>query len=485
MPADYSSYVDMIPEDVTPGDIYIGAIELARLTVPEFKVRQGTPEDALLQAAAHMNHLTISHINRVPPRLMEGIGRLLGVTRDEGTRSTIEVTMTLNQNTGIDIPIGTQFYYQTVSSGQTLQYNYETTAAIKIADWSGTPASLSVVLTSTEVAIHPVVTTGTEFFSQGVFFEIDSSYAQQSGTAQAGASTSITLAATASATDDYYNDKQIEITGGTGNSSTKVTITDYNGTTQEATVASWPSGTPDATSTYVVDATITNGTNPERPGSYLTRIRNHVEGLSSALTKATHAKQSVMSNLSYTKIIKSYDLTNSGGTYPRLLAAANDLGYVTVFSYGANRQLTTAEKQEVATHIADKSVAGLTVGCLDADLCDFEVTANIKYNSLFNNAEITTQIRNSILDYLSPLGFTGSDEGFTVGDITSVIMEVDGVLYVDSVTLSVASGNSSSGTAHSSMYQITSGNVDYLAKGILPELTSANLTTTLTAVTVS
>ena len=71
MPADYSSYVDMIPEDVTPGDIYIGAIELARLTVPEFKVRQGTPEDALLQAAAHMNHLTISHINRVPPRLME------------------------------------------------------------------------------------------------------------------------------------------------------------------------------------------------------------------------------------------------------------------------------------------------------------------------------------------------------------------------------------------------------------------------------
>ena len=109
MPADYSSYVDMIPEDVTPGDIYIGAIELARLTVPEFKVRQGTPEDALLQAAAHMNHLTISHINRVPPRLMEGIGRLLGVTRDEGTRSTIEVTMTLNQNTGIDIPIGTQF----------------------------------------------------------------------------------------------------------------------------------------------------------------------------------------------------------------------------------------------------------------------------------------------------------------------------------------------------------------------------------------
>ena len=101
-----------------------------------------------------------------------------------------------------------------------------------------------------------------------------------------------------------------------------------------------------------------------------------------------------------------------------------------------------------------------------------------------NNSTIK-DIRNKIINYLSPLGFEGSDEGFTVGDITSVIMQVSGVLFVDSLTLSVASGNSSSGTAHSSLYQITSGNVDYLAKGILPKLTSSNLTTNLTAVTVS
>lgn len=485
MPANFKPYIDMIPEDVTPGDIYVGSIELARLTIPEFKVRQGTPEDALLQAAAHMNHLTISHINRLPPRIMEGVGRLLGVTRNEGARATIEVTLTLNQDAGIIIPVGTQFFYQTVSGGETFQYSYETTAAIAVADWSGTPASITTILKSSEVAIHPVVTTGTEFSSQSVIFEIDSVYAQQSGTAQAGTSTSITLAATASATDDYYNGQEIEITSGTGNSATKVAITDYVGSTKVATVASWPSGTPDATSVYKVDATFVNGNNPERPFSYLSRVRSHVEGLSSALTKASHAKQSILDSLDYAKRVKSYDLTDSGGAYPRLLTAANNLGYVTVFTYGGNRQLTTAEKQEVAIHVADKSVAGLTVGCLDMDLCDFEVVANIKYNSVYNNAEITADIRNSVLRYLSPLGFDGSDEGFTVGDITQVIMSVGGVLFVDSVTLSVASGNSSSGTAHSSLYQITSGNVDYLAKGILPDLTEGNLTTNLTAVTVS
>ena len=485
MPANFKSYVDMTPEDVTPGDIYIGAIELARLTVPEFKVRQGTPEDALLQAAAHMNHLTISHINRLPPRIMEGVGRLLGIAKGEGTRATVEVTITLNQNIGIDLPLGTKFYYQTVSGGQTFQYGYETTAAIAVADWSGTPAAITVILSSTEVAIHPFVTTGTIFASQSVIFEIDTMKAQQSGTAQAGTSTSITLAATASSTDDYYNEKQIEITGGTGQSATKVTIADYNGSTKVATVASWPSGTPDVTSTYVVDASFVNGANPEGALGYLNRVRNHIESLSSALTKATHAAQSITSNLSYVSRVKSYDLTNSGGAYPRLLTAANDLGHVTIYTYGGNRQLTTAEKQEVATHVADKSVAGLTVGCLDVDLCDFEIVAGIKYNSTFSNTDITTDIRNKIINYLSPLGFEGSDEGFTVGDITSVIMQVSGVLFVDSLTLSVASGNSSSGTAHSSLYQITSGNVDYLAKGILPKLTSSNLTTNLTAVTVS
>ncbi len=485
MPADFKQYVDMVPEDVTPGDIYVGSIELARITVPEFKVRQGTPEDALLQAAAHMNHLTISHINRLPPRIMEGVGRLLGVTKNEGARSKIEVTITLNQGTGINIPSGTVFYYEAVADNVVSQYPYQTTDPIEVADWSGSPASITVVLSSAGVGISPVITTGTLFSSQSVIFEVDTVKAQQSGTAQAGTSTSITLAATASATDDYYNNKEIEITGGTGQSTTKVTITDYVGSTKVATVASWPSGTPDATSTYIVDASFTNGAHAEQAVNYLSRTRNHIESLSSALTKATHARQSIMNNISYVSRVKTYDLTNNGGTYPRLLADPNDLGYVTIYTYGGNRQLTATEKQDVATHVADKSVAGLTVGCLDMDLCDFDVTTSIKYDSSFNNAEITKDIQSEILQYLSPLGFNGSDEGFTVGDITSVVMGIGGVLFVDSMTLAVASGNSSSGTAHSSLYQITSGNVDYLAKGILPSLTLANLSITLTAVTVS
>ena len=76
--------------------------------------------------------------------------------------------------------------------------------------------------------------------------------ALNTGTAQAGSSTSITLASDASADDDYYNGSQITLTGGTGQSTTIVDITDYVGSTKVATVASWPSGTPSTDTTYSV-----------------------------------------------------------------------------------------------------------------------------------------------------------------------------------------------------------------------------------------
>jgi hypothetical protein len=70
-----------------------------------------------------------------------------------------------------------------------------------------------------------------------------------SGTAQAGTSTTITLKATASATNDIYNGMYVNITGGTGSGQTRL-IEDYNGTTKVATVGEAFTTTPNGTSTY-------------------------------------------------------------------------------------------------------------------------------------------------------------------------------------------------------------------------------------------
>ena len=76
------------------------------------------------------------------------------------------------------------------------------------------------------------------------------------GTAQAGSAGSITLAAGASSTDDYYSGMVITLTGGTGDGS-KGVITDYVGSTKVATVQkSTAAFTPDGTSTYSIESNV-------------------------------------------------------------------------------------------------------------------------------------------------------------------------------------------------------------------------------------
>jgi len=87
-----------------------------------------------------------------------------------------------------------------------------------------------------------------------------SSAAHDSGTAQAGASTTITLKATASGTNDYYNGLYITITGGTGSGQIRI-IEDYVGSTKVATVDRAWTVTPDATSTYSITSWTTDSVN--------------------------------------------------------------------------------------------------------------------------------------------------------------------------------------------------------------------------------
>jgi hypothetical protein len=76
------------------------------------------------------------------------------------------------------------------------------------------------------------------------------------GSAQAGAAGSITLAAGASATNNIYNGMVISITSGTG-SGDKGIITAYNGTTKVATVRKTTTAfTPGASSAYSISANV-------------------------------------------------------------------------------------------------------------------------------------------------------------------------------------------------------------------------------------
>lgn len=130
MPIDFSNYVYLIPFDVSPTSVYLDAIDYAKIALPEFQPRQGTPEDAILQAVSYISALNISAINRLPDRLMSGLVGMMGVEIDDGLKAVADVIFTAIDYEGTIIPQGTlvrydyeflgeqrSVYFQTVEEG--------------------------------------------------------------------------------------------------------------------------------------------------------------------------------------------------------------------------------------------------------------------------------------------------------------------------------------------------------------------------------
>jgi hypothetical protein len=88
---------------------------------------------------------------------------------------------------------------------------------------------------------------------------------EPTGTAQAGAADTITLAATASATDDYYNGYGIQLVTGTGAGGgldNSREISDYDGSSKVATVsAAWTTTNPSSDTVYLITVGADNGNN--------------------------------------------------------------------------------------------------------------------------------------------------------------------------------------------------------------------------------
>ena len=165
MPADYSQYVNLTPHDLSPTDVYLGSIQLGRIVLPEFEIRQGTPDDAMLQAFSYMTALNVGAINRLPNRLMQGLCAMMGVTRDGGTKATFTATIALNDHDGIELPAGTVFTHTAITAAGEISTTYENAepfsiAAVSEVDGNGDPApfpSGTIALTSTFTGLNPFV----------------------------------------------------------------------------------------------------------------------------------------------------------------------------------------------------------------------------------------------------------------------------------------------------------------------------------------
>lgn len=153
-----------------------------------------------------------------------------------------------------------------------------------------------------------------QFFSKVLFG--GASVGANSGTAQAGAASTITLEVGASATNDYYKNKFVTTTGGTGPGQRRK-ITAYDGTTKVATVDSVWTTNPDATTTYTVNG---GGGVALFKGAYRTSRFHTFDGYESGTNGAGEIYAE--DGGAYTKTSETlYDLADTDGFEINLLAA--------------------------------------------------------------------------------------------------------------------------------------------------------------------
>ena len=371
MPINFSPYISLTPANVEPADIYQRSIDVALTVLPEFNLRRGTLEDAIFQASAYMNALNIATINSLPSRLMEGFVGLAGYSRFEGTRATVTLTVTSFGTLGGVVPKGTIFAHRYIEQdGSVTEYTYETALEVDLAPiWSNSTA----------------YTTG-----QYVTYNDTTYKALQNGTNQNPA------------TQTAYWDA---VGAGDLNPSASIQVISKTiGYTPTITV-----GTELVciTTNNVVDTSISEddfsaGIDGDIDSVYLSGARTHIQALSNSLATANQIQSSIITNYRETQICKVYDLTNPANL--EFTESPAD-GYVTVFVYGKDRELTNSELTAIDTFVTNKSVPGLEISIQNYNFAPFTIDIELTYNSKLDGSAVTGLIKQYIINAFNYTNF--------------------------------------------------------------------------------
>jgi hypothetical protein len=478
VPADFSKYIDLRIFDAEPGDIYLEAIEQARLTLPEFNLRVGTPEDAIFQAASYISALSIAAINRLPDRLMEGIVSILGFARQQAIAAEVDVTITLDTYSGGTVPSGTIFSYETLFEDEVTEFVFQTTNALVIPELESPepgdpyPSASVTVSCLTAGIIPPITTPGTELkvlssgtnilsvetfanFANGINADEDSDYLSRAATYLRSLSSALNKA---TQVDSYVLTQYPDIVGRVKT----YDLTDGDVDLGDISV----SRTASIIQTFLTGNLATVETDD-----------NHLFVVGDVVTLENcgvkfNGERTITGRSDTTFSFVSVN-TNSASTVVSGTASAgvDVAGEVTSFVYGLNSFLSTEEKNTIFLDVSEKSVAGLSFTVRDPDLLTLEITASIVIDSAFDQDILQENIENTIVDYLSPANFPYTDDRVRKTRLISLVSRIPGVIYVESMTLT--------GTNSGWLPQY-GDDIIFLNKGSLPIVSTADLTFTYT-----
>lgn len=442
MAADFSRYINLSIFDAEPGDIYFDAIELARLTLPEFNLRVGTPEDAIFQAAAYISSLNIASINRIPDRLMEGIVNILGFAKQQSVAAEVDVTITLDSYSGGTVPAGTIFSSEALFEDEFVEFAFQTVNAVVMegienpGEEDELPSASVTVSCLTTGVIPPITTPGTELnvitagtnilsvvtfanFANGFNEDEDSEYLSKSAAYLRSLSSAINKS---SQLDSYVLSNYADVVS---------RVRSYDLTDGDPIFGDIGVFRSEDIETTFLDtniATVETG-------------KNHLFVIDDVVTlencgASFNGERTIIGTSDKTFSFVSVN-SNSASTSVSGTASAGieNPGNVTVFAYGLNTFLTEIEKETILLDITEKSVAGLSFNILDPSLLTMNLNAHIVVDQSFEQEALRENIESNIISYLSPSGFPYNDDRIRKTRLISLISNIPGVVYVDTIVI--------------------------------------------------
>lgn len=521
MPGDYSQYVNLKPYDVSVVDVYLGAQELARVTLPEFNLRQGTVEDAMFQAFSYIQMLGVSAINRLPSRLMEGLARMLGVSRNEGSRAVVDTILTFNDDVSIKLERGVGATYKITIADSVVEYPFATTIDVSVVTTTARVASTGNVAIATDLQNSDTIDGVTLVTGDKVLLK-DQTAGEENGcytVVSSGVASRSPGADIVNYISNYQFPQFISVTEGTANAGTGWYVSNRYGTitlgTTEITYAASllpivhlrltslavgahppPSAGDPMVLTSVIPeleaAVVGNptnfaaGSNPESDREYLDRCTTHLESLSSASVTENQLKRKVLTDNSHISRANVYDLTTSADRILNQLPLASPAGptlypgYSLIVAYGIGRNLTPTEKSTLALVVSNLTIAGLTLAVVDPILIDLTVTADVTVAKNRTSTEMALMIKNRLKGILHVNEWTGVSESIMASDVSQAIRNIGGVDFVQNLVIAPSGAASiaatdwyGSGTTQGNILDAAGDpNIYYLSKGSYPHLSA-------------
>lgn len=179
------------------------------------------------------------------------------------------------------------------------------------------------------------------------------------------------------------------------------------------------------------------GQNPESDSDYLTRAISKLNSFTTASVTASQIQQYILSSYSDAYRVKVYNRLNSANDNASVTATN---GHITIYvAKAGGGSLTATAMTAIQTDVANRTVAGLTIGVKAPNIVSISVAVNATIKSGYSATTVQANVNSAIQQYLHPNFWDWSGTVYQ-NEMIALIDRVEGVDRVVSVSMTPGSG---------------------------------------------